>query len=114
MKCLRMQVAVQLTTTQMTVMLHELPVIDGELYQAVKAEDSIWTIEDGLLHACLLKRNRKGNYANGCTCADTFWKSLFKRHSPDESIQLKHPPSEYYRLEDPGHIEGQPILLAAA
>ena len=93
-----MQVAVQLTSSHIYVELHELVVFGGELYQPVKAEDSIWTVEDGMLHACLLKRNRRGNYANGCTNADTFWRAMFKSHPADEAILLQFPPSQYYSL----------------
>lgn len=94
-----MQVEVSLQPKYACLMVHGLQVMGGELYQAIKAEDSIWTVQERIVRMCLLKRNRKGCYANGCTAADTFWRAIFKRHSSEDSIQLKHPPSRYYNLE---------------
>ena len=97
---MHMQVDVRLTASRLDIRLHQLVVLGGELYQPIKAEESIWTIQDGMLHACMLKRNRKGNYADGCSNADTFWKALFKKHAGDEAICLLFPPSRYYELDD--------------
>lgn len=48
----------------------------GQLYASIKVEDSTWYVQDGLLSVQLLKRNRRGHYANGSTNADTFWMSV--------------------------------------
>ena len=48
--------------------------LGGELWAEIKAEDSTWQISDGVLEFSLLKRSRRGNYANGHTNADTFWR----------------------------------------
>lgn len=44
----------------------------------------------------LLKRNRKGNYQDGCTAADTFWFGLAAEAKGADRIQGTHPPVEYY------------------
>ena len=48
----------------------------GLLYASIKVEDSTWYVQDGLLSVQLLKRNRRGHYANGSSNADTFWMSV--------------------------------------
>jgi hypothetical protein len=44
----------------------------------------------------LLKRNRKGNYQDGCTAADTFWFSLLEGGRGMDRLPLTHPPTHYY------------------
>ena len=48
----------------------------GLLYASIKVEESTWYVQDGLLTVQLLKRNRRGHYANGTSNADTFWMSV--------------------------------------
>ena len=48
----------------------------GPLYASIKVEESTWYVQDGLLTVQLLKRNRRGHYANGTSNADTFWMSV--------------------------------------
>jgi hypothetical protein len=52
--------------------------------------------DDKVLHIQLLKRNRKGNYQDGCTAADTFWFSLLSGAKGVDRIQGDHPPTCYY------------------
>ena len=50
-----------------------------------------------MLEIQLLKRSRRGCYANGATNADTFWFSLLAARAGRERLPLQHPPSEYYK-----------------
>lgn len=50
--------------------------LKGQLWAEVKVEDSTWYVQDGLLSMQLLKRNRRGHYANGSNNAETFWMSV--------------------------------------
>jgi hypothetical protein len=70
------QVDVKLTPSTIRVQIGDRVAMQGELYAEIKRDNSIWFIQDGVLHMQLLKRNRRGNYANGKTNADTFWKSV--------------------------------------
>jgi hypothetical protein len=54
------------------------------------------TADEGIVHLQLLKRNRKGCYANGCTAADTFWFSLLAGAKGADRLALRHPPTHYY------------------
>ena len=58
----------------------------------------MWLLEDSILHLTMLKRNRRGNYANQCTNADTFWKSVLKNAPKQERLALTYPPAKYYAL----------------
>ena len=49
-------------------------------------------------HLTMFKRNRRGNYANRCTNADTFWKSVLKTVPLQERLVLAYPPDKYYAL----------------
>lgn len=46
-----------------------------------------------MLTLLLLKANRRGQYANGCTAADTFWFSLT---TGGPRLAAQHPPTAYY------------------
>lgn len=48
-------------------------VLCGDLSQTVKCDESTWLVCDGVLEVTLLKKNRRGQYDNGKTNADTFW-----------------------------------------
>lgn len=54
---------------------------------------------DGLLEIQLLKRNRRGFYANGGSNADTFWFSLLQGRTGRERLQLQYPPADYYKTD---------------
>ena len=54
--------------------------LGGALCAEVKQEESFWQISDGVLEVTLLKRSRRGNYANGHTNADTFWRCAPSHH----------------------------------
>ena len=45
------------------VVVNRVPVLRGELHSRIKAEDSLWLLEDGLLHILLLKCNRRACFA---------------------------------------------------
>ena len=103
-----LQVAVSLTPLHLQVRLWETALMEGQLYQPVKQEDSTWVIQDGILHFHLLKRNRRGHYANGCTNADTFWRGVFASAGPEESLTATHPPACYYTsFVDPDDVPNQ-------
>jgi hypothetical protein len=52
---------------------------------------------DGVLEIQLLKRNRRGFYANGGSNADTFWFALLAGRAGRERLPLAHPPAAYYK-----------------
>jgi hypothetical protein len=72
--------------------------LTGELFAPIKAEASTWLISDGILELSLLKRNRRGNYENGCSNADTFWFGVLRGGGSGggdgggEMLALEHPP----------------------
>ena len=43
--------------------------LGGRLWREIMAEDSTWTVSEGVLELSLLKRNRRGNYQDGKTNA---------------------------------------------
>ena len=43
-----------------------------------------------ILHVSLLKRNRKGHYANGCTNASTYWWSLMAQQNRKPRLAAEH------------------------
>lgn len=90
------KISVLVQPTTLIVEMDERPVLKGALYREVKADESTWYIQDGVLELILLKRNRRGNYADGTTNADTFWRSLLKTAPDSEVLQIKYPPSNYY------------------
>ena len=52
-----------------------------------------------MLEIQLLKRNRRGQYSNGCTNADTFWFSLLADRAGRERLALQRPPDAYYNSD---------------
>lgn len=58
--------------------------LGGALTADIKQEESSWQISDGILELTLLKRSRRGNYANGHTNADTFWRCV--HHTPQVDL----------------------------
>jgi hypothetical protein len=44
----------------------------------------------------LLKRCRRGRYADGATNADTWWRSLLAGAAAGETLPGPHPPARYY------------------
>lgn len=93
-----LQVIVKLTPATLLVSLAGRVILSGKLFQAIKQEDSMWLLEDGVLHLTMLKRNRRGNYANNCTNADTFWQAVMQNSPRQETLQLAFPPAKYYHL----------------
>ena len=100
-------VKVRLTSTSVAVAINGEPVVEGELHSPIKAEASTWVVVDGVLEMSLLKRNRRGNYDDGCTNADTFWYSVCasapvrkngfsKELRGAKRLALTEPPNEYY------------------
>jgi hypothetical protein len=92
-------VVVQLTPSTLRVCMGENMIVDGELYAPIKAEESVWLITDGLLEIQMLKRNRRGQYANGCTNADTFWFALLADARNKQRLALAAPPAAYYKSD---------------
>lgn len=94
----RHEVVVKLTPSSLVIQLGEKIVLNGQLYSDIKKEDSMWLLEDRILHLTMLKRNRRGNYANQCSNADTFWKSIMKHAPQQERLNTTYPPDKYYAL----------------
>ena len=117
----------RLSPTSVEVTLGEETLLKGELFAAIKAEESVWfagahrwrSIDqidsshitcpvDGMLQLVLLKRNRRGFYAQGCCNSDTFWWSLLAGRGAGERLPGENVPPEYYKTEwEPvGVLEG--------
>ena len=92
-------VVVQLNPKSISVEIGGRPVLGlkGELYRDIKAEDSTWYMQDGVLEITLLKLSRRGQYANGETNADTFWRSVCKGAGEHETLALEAVPGAYYK-----------------
>ncbi|KAL4532079.1 hypothetical protein Ndes2437B_g02505 [Nannochloris sp. 'desiccata'] len=101
------KISVSIKPSHLTVDFDERPMLKGKLYREIKADESTWYIQDKVLEIVLLKRNRKGNYQDGMTNADTFWKSVLKSAPETEVLALEHPPTSYYwaPCEDAGSSE---------
>ena len=93
---------VELTTSTVRVVLGDDVALSGALWADIKREESTWVMQvtpaytelvhipyepcprrkarwhmqDGLLQLIMLKRNRRGAYADGATNADTFWPAV--------------------------------------
>eukprot|EP00884_Botryococcus_braunii_P002800 jgi/Botrbrau1/12520/Bobra.0169s0062.1 len=76
------KVQVALTPSRIQVTLDGRELLNGDLFQDVKVEESTWYIADGILQMSLLKRNRRGFYVGNSSNADTFWSALLKRVGP--------------------------------
>ena len=74
--CTAGQVQVVLMPSRIEVRMGMRSPLKGQLWAEVKVEDSTWYVQDGLLSMQLLKRNRRGHYANGSNNAETFWMSV--------------------------------------
>jgi len=73
---------------------------DDALRATVKAELSTWVIVDDVLEIALLKKNRRGHYDNGCTNADTYWRTLLAESADATTPALPpHAPNAYYDSE---------------
>ena len=92
------QVVVKLTPSSLVIQLGEKIILSGQLYSNIKKEDSMWLLEDRVLHLTMPKRNRRGNYANQCSNADTFWRSIMKDAPQQECLNMAYPPDKYYAL----------------
>lgn len=90
------KVDVVLSPTTLCITADERPLLSGTLYRDIKVDESAWFVMDAVLEIILLKRSRKGNYADGETNAETYWRSLLQSAKPEEVLQLKHPPTVYY------------------
>lgn len=90
------KVHVLLSTKRLEVIIDENPVISGLLYREIKADESTWYVQDGMLEVIMLKRNRRGSYEKGSSNADTFWKTVIRDAAPHEMLQLDYPPLSYY------------------
>ena len=90
------QVDVDLQPGHLWVAMDGVPLLNGPLLHEVKQDESTWYIQDGILHITLLKRSRRGNYADGTSNAHTFWCSILKQQPPAECIALQRPPLAYY------------------
>jgi len=90
------KISVSIKPSHLAIEFDERPMMKGQLYRDIKADESTWYVQDRVLEIILLKRNRKGNYQDGTTNADTFWKSVLKNALETEVLALKHPPTSYY------------------
>jgi hypothetical protein len=89
-------VAVALAPGSISVAVDDRPVLAGRLYREIKAEESMWFVQDGVLEVTLLKRARRGHYEGGGTNADTFWRAVLRAGAPREALEAAHPPTAYY------------------
>lgn len=93
-------VDVQITSTHLRVEYEGAPLLAGELYRDVKADDSTWLLSEGIITVNLLKRNRRGHYANGTNNSHTYWRSLIKCEThPQAVLPIDAPPDKYYFCE---------------
>lgn len=87
-------ITVVIQARHLLVEIGERRVVDADLCAMIKPEDSTWLLDDRVISISMLKVNRRDNYADGCTNADTWWKSLTT--SDPTTLQLQYPPNEYY------------------
>lgn len=90
------KVSVELQPKRLSVEINERAILRGSLYREIKAEESTWYIQDGVLEIIMLKRSRRGQYANGETNADTFWHAVLESASKMEMLPCVQPPTSYY------------------
>lgn len=90
------RVLVDIKPNFLSVVIDERPFITGTLYREVKADESTWYIHEGVLEILLLKRSRRGHYADGETNADTFWKAVTTNAQEDQRLIVQAIPSQYY------------------
>lgn len=93
-----MQVLVKLRPSTLLIRLGDKVILSGQLFSAIKQEDNMWLLQDRIIHLTMLKRNRRGNHANQCTNADTFWRSVMKHAPQQERLRMAYPPNKYYSL----------------
>ena len=89
-------VSVEMGPSRLRVALAGKAVLDGALFAHIKAEESAWTVRDGICEISMLKRSRRGHYDDGHTAASTFWGSLL-RVAP----QVGAPPAAPFALKVP-------------
>lgn len=102
------KVQVELSPKHLKLVADERPLLSGELCREIKVDESSWYVtDDKILELVLLKRSRRGNYADGESNADTFWKCLLMGQKNEERLMLEHPPKNYYSSywEDGGEKE---------
>jgi len=100
------KVHVDLSPKHLKIVADERPLLSGELCREIKVDESSWYVtDDKILELVLLKRSRRGNYADGESNANTFWKCLLTGQG--ERLMLEHPPKSYYSSywEDGGEKE---------
>lgn len=91
------KVQVDLSPKHLKIVADERPLLSGELCREIKVDESSWYVtDDRILELVLLKRSRRGNYADGESNADTFWKCLLEGQGEGERLILEHPPKSYY------------------
>jgi hypothetical protein len=97
--CEKKDVRVEISATTLDVVVRDERVVGGALRAAVKAELSTWVIVDDVLEIALLKKNRRGHYDDGCTNADTYWRTLLAQSSAYAPTLPLRAPSAYYDTE---------------
>ena len=107
------RVEVQLCTATLRVTVDDAPVLAGRLWREVKAEESTWYVQDGVLELVLLKRCRRGHYEAGRSNADTFWRAVVRGAAQHETLPAAQPPTAYYSSHCEG-LERQPPLRRLA
>ena len=94
----------ELTPSKLLIKLGDKVILSGQLFSDIKQEESMWLLVDGILHLTMLKRNRRGNYGDHCTNADTFWRSVMKHAPQQEQLTIPYPPIKYYALGSEDNI----------
>lgn len=90
------KVSVTLKPNFISVEIDEKCLLKGTLYKQIKVEESTWYVHEGVLEISMLKRSRRGQYADGETNADTYWKSVIANPSEREVLKIDTTPSKYY------------------
>ena len=69
--------------------------LSGELYQKVMPEDTVWNLEDGVLHVELIKFNntKKGTIS---VVHLGFWRGLM---ALGPFLETEQPPADYFKTK---------------
>lgn len=98
------RVSVRLGTSDISIVVDDAPVLVGRLYHEIKAEESTWFIQDGVVEVTMLKRCRRGNYEAGKNNAGGL-------HGPCRSFRQKG--EQIFCMPEHGAAE-QPAIYTAA
>ena len=84
------QVQIELQPARISIVIGSHAILTGQLFAKIKCEESTWYISEGVATLTLLKANRRGNYADGCNNAHTFWRALLKSEPQNQTLKVRH------------------------